>query len=173
MPAKVRDQKTIRGAEVGVYRGVLSANLLGFFPSLHLWMIDPWETIDEHPTMERRNFQGVMKEAIARTDFASKRRHVIVECSPSAARHFSGMELDFVFIDAAHLYEFVKNDLKAFGPLVCEDGLMSGHDYNGRGDRNRAWGVKRAVDEWAAEHGLEIQTRGINWWTVLTRRIEG
>ncbi len=52
-------------------------------------------------------------------------------------------KVDWVFIDAGHLYEEVKNDIEIARKLLKPGGIISGHDY-GEG----AWGgVKQAVDE--------------------------
>jgi cephalosporin hydroxylase len=53
---------------------------------------------------------------------------------------FKDNSIDFLFIDASHEYEDVKNDIKLWSPKV--KGIISGHDYCD------AWpGVVRAVDE--------------------------
>jgi len=70
--------------------------------------------------------------------------------------------LDFVFIDANHMYEPVKEDIEAWYPLIRKDGIISGHDYNGMGDKRRGWGVKRAVDE---RFGNNVNVLpGLVWW---------
>jgi hypothetical protein len=49
---------------------------------------------------------------------------------------------DFVFIDAAHSYEAVRDDIRLWAPKVREGGWLGGHDYH------PSWpGVVRAVDE--------------------------
>lgn len=59
-----------------------------------------------------------------------------------------GVKADFVFIDAGHTYEEVKEDMFAFAPLVKEGGLMVGHDYGDAHVGFEPWpGVRQAVDE--------------------------
>ena len=67
--------------------------------------------------------------------------------SPSveAASRFEDNTLDFVFIDASHEYEDVKNDINAWLPKVKNGGILAGHDYY-LGD-DYFPGVKKAVDE--------------------------
>jgi len=50
--------------------------------------------------------------------------------------------LDFIFIDASHMYEEVKQDILHWAPKVKPSGWIMGHDYCDRWD-----GVRRAVDE--------------------------
>jgi len=62
--------------------------------------------------------------------------------SEEASKLYDNETLDFVFIDAAHDYENVKNDINLWYPKVKIGGVISGHDYH------PGWsGVVRAVDE--------------------------
>ena len=61
--------------------------------------------------------------------------------STEAAKLYADGSLDFVFIDAAHEYESVKEDIEAWYPKVKKGGIFSGHDYP-------SWTqVVRAVEE--------------------------
>jgi hypothetical protein len=50
--------------------------------------------------------------------------------------------LDFIYIDANHDYEFVKDDITNALKKIKKDGLVAGHDYN---EENP--GVIKAVNE--------------------------
>lgn len=59
----------------------------------------------------------------------------------------------FVYVDAAHDYTSVRDDLVAWYPRLAPGGFIGGHDYN------TPWfGVTRAVDEFRSSHGLNIVT---------------
>lgn len=60
--------------------------------------------------------------------------------SVEAAATFPNASLDFVFIDAAHDYENVLADIRAWWPKVKPGGVLAGDDYYFRG-------VKRAVED--------------------------
>jgi hypothetical protein len=47
-----------------------------------------------------------------------------------AANTFDDKSLDFVFIDASHEYEDVKNDIFHWYPKVKDGGILAGHDYH-------------------------------------------
>ena len=49
--------------------------------------------------------------------------------SVKAAANFGDGSLDFVFIDAAHDYDSVSADLRAWLPKVRPGGMIAGHDH--------------------------------------------
>ena len=50
--------------------------------------------------------------------------------SSESARFFEDGSVDFVFIDADHVYDRVKEDILAWLPKVKPGGIIAGHDYN-------------------------------------------
>jgi predicted O-methyltransferase YrrM len=134
-----------RICEVGSWLG-RSSRALGDSTQGHLWCVDTWAGSEEH------------KERLAGRDpdelFNAFRQNMtgldtkLSSCrgySLEVAQHFEqqGITFDLVFLDAAHDYESVKADIKAYAPLVEKGGILSGHDY-----RINPWeGVIRAVDE--------------------------
>lgn len=63
--------------------------------------------------------------------------------SIEASKLFADNSLTFVFIDADHSYEAVKEDIKAWYPKVKINGWLCGHDYGNR----IPTGVDKAVPE--------------------------
>lgn len=71
-------------------------------------------------------------------------KHIITPirlASLEAVELYDDNSLDFVFIDAAHDYENVKADIKAWREKVKLGGILAGHDYSWSDE------VKRAVNE--------------------------
>ena len=64
---------------------------------------------------------------------------------------------DFVFIDANHSYEAVREDVAAWAPKVRSGGIVSGHDYY-PGKSYKQCGVIQAVDEYVAAHHHKLYT---------------
>lgn len=155
------------GAEVGVFAGETSRMLLKQFPQLRLYMVDVWEKLPVGRTRPRtRDRIGwAEREALAATKFASDRRTIMKMTSADAAREIADGELDFIDIDACHLYESVREDLWTWHLKTSK--IMMGHDYYGRLEQRGKWGVGRAVDEFAAEIGRQVNHDRLVWWIVL------
>jgi hypothetical protein len=74
-------------------------------------------------------------------------------------------EVDVAYIDADHSYDAVKDDIAVWYPRVAVGGALCGHDYHPSGN---AWpGVRRAVDEFVAQHRLTLTTYADSSWMVL------
>jgi hypothetical protein len=61
--------------------------------------------------------------------------------SSDSAQYFQDGTVDFVFIDADHIYERVRDDINAWLPKIKPGGIIAGHDYNPPHE------VERAVNE--------------------------
>ena len=164
----------IQGAEIGVFAADLSRRLLRARNDLKLHLVDSWGDYDDslrasgdyHATLT----DASQEEFYARTKSIMEGfqgRAVIHRAkSVSAARKVPD-ELDFVFIDADHSYEGCRSDLEAWGPKVRPGGLLSGHDYDN--SDYPQWGVKRAVDEYVAAKGLQLELGENFTWFVRTQ----
>lgn len=158
------------GVEVGVWKGELSRDLLAHFPRLHLTMIDLWTAEGSDKSMHGKDSsQEAMENALfathSNTEFALHRRIVERGDSVEVADCCKDRFFDFVFIDADHFYESVRKDLLAWFTKIKQGGIISGHDYDGQGDRKKGWGVKRAVDEFFGTLKLDVNVEpGLVWW---------
>lgn len=65
---------------------------------------------------------------------------------------------DFIYIDAAHDYDSMVEDINAWWPKLKEGGIFSGHDYfpDKRIWRGKACEVYRAVNEFVASQNTEV-----------------
>ena len=67
----------------------------------------------------------------------------IRKTSVEASKDFEDDSLDFVYIDALHDYDSVKEDIRVWFPKVKKQGYIGGHDYGYPPIPD----VKKAVDE--------------------------
>ena len=129
----------IEGAEIGVCDGRYSEILRSHVH--RVWAIDNWESRWRSVEQAARDRLG--NEAIIKLP------------SVQAADKFAEESLDFVFIDANHSYEAVKEDIEAWTPKVKPGGIVSGHDYYLT--RHGNYGVIEAVNEYVDKHGYVLQ----------------
>jgi len=80
--------------------------------------------------------------------------------SDQASRLFADHFFQFVFLDAAHLYEDVKLDLNSWWDKLAEGGIFAGHDYY------QGTQVKDAVDEFFKERNYKVARSG-NCFVVI------
>lgn len=164
-----------RGVEVGVYRGQNARHLLQQRRDLQMTLVDPWGSVTDQAANYRSTGDYQSRFDVARWQrvyafvgqtlaFAADRFRRLRMASDAALHHVADGSQDFVFIDANHSYEDVRGDL-AWSTKVRPGGFIGGHDYKHPREGNR-YGVKRAVDEWAAAIGKPVQT-GIDYtWFV-------
>lgn len=69
--------------------------------------------------------------------------------SIEASKLYSDNSIDFVYIDADHSYESVKNDIIAWLPKVKQGGILAGHDYP-------MLSVRNAVHEILGEENISV-----------------
>ena len=130
--------------EVGSWQGksacFMAVEIENSGKNIQLHCIDTWEGSIEHKD------ETVIKEKSLYNQFLNNIepvKHIIKPvrlASRDAARTYEDESIDFIFIDAAHDYESVREDLYSWYPKIKKGGLIAGHD--------RLWpGVVKAVNE--------------------------
>lgn len=154
------------GAEIGVWKGVTSIQLLKNLPNLFLHLVDPWvmtpefkESVEPTRLIARTDLEEDYKKVMESTREYDDRVNVMRMTSTEASKRFEDESLDFVFIDANHLYEHVKQDIECWYPKVRKGGMVSGHDYISGWERE---GVIRAVNEFFEAD--EVYVDSIVWY---------
>ena len=85
--------------------------------------------------------------------------------SITASKNFNDSYFDFVYIDADHEYEAVKNDILHWWPKVKKGGLLCGHDYA----TPAIPGVSVAVNEVICKiFNLFYFVKHLDWWVIKT-----
>jgi hypothetical protein len=149
------------GAEIGVEYGYFSESLCK--GGLKVYAIDPW--MDYGNYRNNRKSQKEMNSWYKET----KKRLAPYDCkiirkfSLTAVKDFEDESLDFVYIDGAHDFENVTNDIVEWSKKVRKGGVISGHDYIRIERRNDILQVKEAVDAYTKKNE-------INPWYVLGRK---
>jgi hypothetical protein len=120
-----------KGVEVGTFKGEFSKELLSIWNGT-LYMVDVWRPLgDEYiDASNHSNFEhGIYTDAINNIDSFGDRAVMIRSSSVTGSDIFQNESLDFVYIDANHAYEFVKEDIIKWWPKVKSGGWLCGHDF--------------------------------------------
>ncbi len=153
-------------AEIGVWKGEFSREILKIVRPERLHLIDPWK----YQTQFGKRFYGgafakkqqdmddIYTDVV--TIFKENKKVLIHrEFSEDVAKIFDDNYFDWVYIDGNHYYEFVKKDLELYYPKVKKGGFLAGDDYlwtspELNGDRP----VKRAVDDFVTHlSGISVR----------------
>ena len=147
-------------AEIGVFRGQFSQQIIERARPRVLHLIDPWK-YQPGPDYSAswyggdigrdQNFMDAVHESV-RQRLAPQILAGMVKIhrkpSVEAASEFPENYFDWIYVDGDHHYEAVLQDLRAFYPKVQAGGYVAGDDYGSGG-----WwdgGVKKAVEELVA-----------------------
>lgn len=130
--------------EVGVFEGkslsFLVAEKMLHHKKITMYAVDPFYGLKGFDTIPRLVYRFKRNMYPVHTEFK-----LITKPSTEAALQFKDKSVDFVFIDANHDYEYVKEDILAWLPKIKEGGIIAGHDYHEIGDGFP--GVYKAVQE--------------------------
>lgn len=153
--------------EVGVWKGqsiaYMAVEIINSGKDIKIYAVDTFEGSGEHRWKEGPHYEPLLetKDGLVNHFLENIKpvAHVVIpfrRTSQVASNLFGSKSVDFVFIDAAHDYESVKQDIEAWLPKVKDTGVLSGHDIND-------WQVEKAVKEVLGEY----KTMGDVWWVEV------
>jgi cephalosporin hydroxylase len=149
-------------AEIGVWHGDFSKQILEIGKPSELHLIDPWETQDFRDrwySVNQKTMDKIFNKVI--NTFSSESK-VVIHRNYSRKVDFSENYFDWIYIDANHSYKEVLKDLHYYLPLVKSGGFICGDDYGWK-DKYCSDGPKRAVDEFTEECSLEVKISGTQY----------
>lgn len=162
------------GIEIGVEKGNFSKVILEICPELTLFLLDCWDypiqNYFDRDVESLENQRRILVEAIWNVKEWFQRVHIMKGYGNEFVKFFPNNFFDFIYIDANHKYEEVKNDIELWYPKLKKGGIFSGHDYIDRIDLHCEFGVKSAVNEFGKNNKLEIfstvfsDTEGFPTW---------
>lgn len=147
------------GLEIGTAKGDNALSILQELPIKKLFLIDPYTSYVE------RGQQVSFEETctIARKKLSQFHQAIFMKKTSEDAVKDVDEPLDFVYIDGNHSYEYVKNDIALYYPLVKTSGVIGGHDYVPYHDA----GVFQAVNEFVQERSrMDFYAVFPDWWVV-------
>lgn len=127
-------------AEIGICEGHTATEILHRSKLSTYYMVDPWswQNTSGLGFTGEAAYQQIVKA------FTEPCVKIMRITSLEASRLMPDDSLDLVFLDAAHDYKNIRQDLSLWWPKVRKRGILSGHDYD---HPDPGYGVKKAVDE--------------------------
>ena len=167
-------------AEIGVAAGEHALLMKQISKPNRLYLIDPWVGKNNpnyagSPAMQLITDAGVDILEEGEFDLTTHLDDVVAmkEYSVEASRKFPNEFFDYVYIDADHSYEAVKEAIKHWYPKIKMGGYIAGHDYRHGGKSKLAagYGVVQAVHEFIDKNRLELgpASWGGNDWSVMRK----
>lgn len=147
-------------AEVGCYQGDFSKEILKNLTPKEFHMVDSWgrhlPQYKDYRFLEKNDGWEKLYDEIKR-NFNLKNVCIHRKQSMECVNEFPDKYFDFVYIDADHSYQSVKNDILAWSRKVKDGGILSGHDYIMNS-------VKQALEEVRGEDYFLTKERMKSWF---------
>jgi len=185
---------TNKGVELGSFKGDFAKNITSKWMG-KLYMIDVWRPLSDEEYDDISNHKNhIDAYSIAMNNIKGfeEKTFMLRMDGSEGAKLFADESLDFVYIDANHTYESVKEDIDTWYRKVKKGGLVMGHDYlpdyfyEGKEEKNQAlytfpdgkpeeakytgmFGVNPAVDEFAKEKNYKVYKTDeflATWWFI-------
>lgn len=121
------------GAELGIWKGRTFLHLLKSCPSLKLHGVDLWKPQPNNDGPENYidwSHEENEKHVRDNAEKFNDRAIIYKMWTHEAAQFIPDKSLDFIFIDADHSSESVRNDIEKWLDKIKNDGMIIGHDYN-------------------------------------------
>lgn len=162
LPKRIDLIKQIRsgstGAEVGVWRGYFSTEILQHTGVRKLYLVDAWKP--------QPSYNDPLTDTDHEANLAETKHHLRGWPDRWEIKRGTSLEmaadqtiplLDWVYIDADHSYEACSADLKAWEKKLRPKGILMGHDYTNN-DQAKKWGfgVIEAVNDFCRSNGWRI-----------------
>lgn len=147
--------------EIGSFNGA-SAVAMGYAiqgKNISIYCIDPWANYlkqEDLVLLERSRIADdnkIINSFMRNTSFLGNQIKMMRGLSSDFASMVAGQNFDLIFIDGAHDYDSVKNDILMCLAALKPEGLLAGHDYHSMGH-----GVRQAVNEMIGQvHSITIK----------------
>lgn len=144
-----KDKHQLVGAEIGVYLGHNSYNICEQLSMKQLYLIDPYINMED---IERKAHKRMKKH----DDKITWIKDLSENCHQTIPNN-----LDFIYIDGNHDYEFVKKDIELYYPRIRRSGIICGDDFN-----CSYLGVVRAVNEFVRGYHVQLQGSEHDWIVI-------
>lgn len=160
----IRSEGFTSFVEIGVKEGRNISFILANCPNCYAIGIDPWQKAPQQAgkecgeTYEEWDFKEIKAEFMRNCLPYKDRLTFYKNKGDDVAPLIQNRSQDIIFIDAAHDYDSVLNDIKVWLPKVKNGGILAGHDY-----QPSFPSVIRAVDECFGKENIRQGSDAV-WW---------
>ena len=88
----------------------------------------------------------------------------IKKSSVEAAKEFEDGSLDCVYVDAEHLYDYIRSDIQAWKDKIKDGGVLCGHDF----DHNHSASITKILNEFGLMNEFAVYSD--TSWSVIIKR---
>ena len=154
--------KKITAVEIGTYEGYNAKSILKELNVGKFYIIDPYENYFDYASSEpdtvttliraRAKAKKRLNKYKNKITWIKKHSEDVVEDLPS--------EIDFIYIDGNHEYEYVKRDMEIYYKKLKKGGILAGHDIASFS------GVGHALIDFCSERKIKPVITVTDWWLV-------
>lgn len=165
------------GAELGVFLGELSVDILEITKPKLVYFVDPYFLLGENYGVWANNYNNGKVLSTKKASEIAKERisaynnfQFLIEDDIVFLNRLDDNHLDWVYIDSSHQYEHTVKELELCRFKVKNGGAISGHDYVDD-PSHRHYGVSKAVNEFCLRYNLKVEVVDVHsQWLVYNRK---
>jgi hypothetical protein len=121
-------ERPLTCVEIGTGFGKNALNILNELSIERLYCVDPFIPYFDGANQLQMQYINRQEETL-KTLSEHDNVTFIRKCSSDASKDLP-KNVNFVYVDGNHNYEYVLADLHNYYPLVCEKGILAGHDVD-------------------------------------------
>ncbi|MDC0226670.1 class I SAM-dependent methyltransferase [Alphaproteobacteria bacterium] len=149
--------------EIGVWKGEFSEKILKYCEPNKIILVDPWlydfkirgcaPQVSGTDPLSQIYFDQAYEEVLNK--FSEKKNvQICKKNSLESSKIFNDNYFDYIYIDAEHSYNAVKNDLNYWYPKLKINGYIFGDDYYWR-EADNSFSVSKAYQDFFKEKNIK------------------
>jgi len=157
------------GVEIGVQYANNALSMLYNLPIKKLYLVDPYLKYNDYTnatdhskwidSINQNDFDEIFDIAKRKLKRYNNKIEFLRQQSEYASDKIPN-NLDFVYIDGNHKFDYVLKDIEIYYPKLKKGGVIGGHDWDAR------MNVWKAVHYFITKHHLKLDGRVNDWWVI-------
>jgi len=158
------------GAEIGVFKGEFSKELISMIKPREIHFIDlwwseygeyfpDWGAYTDHGKLKTRDAYSMTETHIQYADYKPEEVKIHVGDDLDILQSFADNTFDWVYLDSSHEYHHTKKELAILENKVKNSGFICGHDWHPKAGQPHH-GVYLAINEFCEASNWEVLKTG-------------